>query len=58
MREVFIEIIEQGLEQYQEECSMSHEPNEITKQAIESAQERKNLEKVDDIEDLFKKLSG
>jgi plasmid stability protein len=57
MREVFIEIIEQGLEYYQEICAVPHDPNEITQKAIESVKNKKNLEKTDVVQDLFKKLS-
>ena len=57
MKEIFIEIIEQGLEQYQE-CSESHEPNETTKQAIENINKRKNLKKAASVEELFKKLGA
>jgi hypothetical protein len=56
MREIFVELIEHGLQHYQEECPESHEPNEITRKALESVQDRKGLKKATTVEDLFKKL--
>ena len=41
MREIFIELIEHGLEHYQEECPERHSPNETTKKALEKAHLRK-----------------
>ena len=55
MKEIFVELIEQGLEQYSE-CAQSHIPNEITKEAINTAQKRKGLKKAATVEELFKKL--
>lgn len=55
MREIFVELIEQGLEQYPE-CAQSHAPNEITKKAIENARAKKGLKKAASVEELFKKL--
>jgi DNA polymerase III alpha subunit (gram-positive type) len=55
MREIFIELIERGLETYQE-CSLDHTPNAVTKKAIENARARKGLHKAESVEDLFKKL--
>ena len=57
MRDIFVEILEHGLERYPE-CPKSHEPNETTKQVIEDVRNRKNLEKIDDIKELLKKLSN
>ena len=56
MKEIFIELIERGLETYQE-CSLDHTPNEMTKKAIVNAKTRKGLHKATNIEELFKKLS-
>ncbi len=55
MREVFVELIEHGLEHYQE-CSENHVPNEITKKALEGVKSRKGLKKAKTVEELFKKL--
>jgi hypothetical protein len=55
MREIFVELIERGLDQYAE-CSESHEPNEITKKALENVKKRKNLKKAATVAELFKKL--
>jgi len=55
MREIFIEMIERGLEEYKE-CSEDHTPNKITKKALEDVEARKGLKKVDSVEELFKKL--
>lgn len=55
MREIFVELIERGLEHYQE-CPESHTPNEITKKAIKDAEAKKGLKKALSVEDLFKKL--
>jgi hypothetical protein len=57
MREIFIELIEHGLEHYQKECLVSHDPNKITKKALDDVQDRKKLKKAEDVQDLFKKLS-
>jgi len=57
MREIFVELIEYGLEYY-EKCSENHTPNEITSKALENVENRKGLEKVDTVEELFKKLSS
>lgn len=51
-----ITIIKQELENHQE-CTQSHEPNAITKQALKNVQERKNLKKASSIDTLFKELS-
>ncbi len=56
MREIFIELIEHGLQHYQE-CPEDHTPNEITKKALEKVEARKGLKKTDSVEELFKKLS-
>ena len=55
MREIFVELIERGLEDYQE-CSKNHIPNEVTKKALENTKIRKGLKKADSVEELFKKL--
>ena len=55
MKEIFVEIIEEGLDRYQE-CTASHEPNETTKQSLENAKKGKGLKKATSVEDLFKKL--
>lgn len=55
MREIFIELIERGLENY-EECAESHDPNEVTKKALENVKKRKGLKKASSVADLFKKL--
>ena len=55
MRDVFVEILEKGLEDYVE-CSKDHVPNEITKKAIESVKIKKNLKKATSVEDLFNTL--
>ncbi len=55
MREIFIELIEHGLENYQE-CLESHTPNETTKKVLEKVEARKGLKKADSVEELFKKL--
>jgi len=55
MREIFIELIERGLEHYQD-CPEGHIPNKTTKKAIEDAEARKGLKKTVSVEDLFKKL--
>jgi hypothetical protein len=60
MRDIFNEIIEDGLDRYEEEyeeCRKSHEPNEATKQSLENAKKRKGLKKYASVEELFKKLS-
>jgi hypothetical protein len=56
MREIFVELIEHGLEHYQE-CSESHIPNETTQQALKNVLTKKGLQKTDSVEALFKKLS-
>ncbi len=55
MREIFVELIEHGLEHYQE-CPESHEPNETTKKALENVKARKGLKKAKTVKELFKKL--
>lgn len=55
MREIFIEIIEHGLENYPE-CPQDHSPNETTLKALEDVQNRKGLKKAATVEELFKKL--
>lgn len=55
MREIFVELLEQGLEHYPE-CPKSHIPNEITKKAIENVRGRKGLKKTATVEELFKKI--
>ena len=55
MREIFVELIEHGLEHYQE-CPENHKPNEITRKALENVKTRKGLKKATTVEELFKKL--
>lgn len=55
MRELFVELIEHGLEHYQE-CSEDHTPNEITKNALDKVKAKKGLKKANSVEELFKKL--
>ncbi len=55
MREIFVELIEHGLEHYQE-CPENHTPNEVTKKALENVKTRKGLKKAATVEELFKKL--
>ena len=57
MREIFVELIERGLEEYTE-CPQNHIPNAVTKKALESAKAKKGLQKADSVEDLFKKLDA
>jgi len=57
MREVLVEMLERGLEQYDEACPFSHEPNETTKKALENVKKRKGLKSVSSVDELFKKLS-
>lgn len=56
MREIFVELIEQGLERYNQECPYNHEPNETTKKALANIKKRKGLNKASSVEELFKKL--
>lgn len=56
MRDILIELIERGLESYQE-CLEEHSPNEVTRKALDDAQGRKGLQKATTVEELFKKLS-
>ena len=55
MREVFIELIEHGLEHYQE-CPENHEPNAATRKALENVRTRKGLKRASTVEELIKKL--
>jgi hypothetical protein len=55
MKEIFIELLERGLEAYPD-CPLDHTPNAITKKVIEDVQKRKNLHRAKSVEDLFKKL--
>jgi hypothetical protein len=55
MREIFVELIESGLEQYHD-CLEDHTPNETTKKALENVKKKKGLNKADSVEELFKKL--
>ncbi len=55
MREIFVELIERGLEDYKE-CPEDHTPNEVTKKALTNVENQKGLKKADSVEDLFKKL--
>jgi hypothetical protein len=53
----FFETLERELKQDSQSCPFSHEPNEITKKAIENVKKRKGLKSVSSVEELFKKLS-
>ncbi len=55
MREIFVELIERGLEEYSE-CPKDHTPNEVTKKALDNIKTKKGLQKADTVEELFKKL--
>jgi len=55
MREIFVELIEHGLEEYRE-CPKDHTPNEVTKKALDNIKTKKGLQKADTVEELFKKL--
>lgn len=55
MREIFIELIERGLEDYKK-CPRDHIPNEVTKKALKNVDGRKGLQQIDNIDELFKKL--
>lgn len=55
MRELFTELIERGLENY-EECSFDHTPNEVTKKALENTKNKKGLKKAATIQELFNQL--
>ena len=55
MKEIFVEFIKHGLEDYQE-CPRDHTPNETTKKALENIRKRKGLKKAETIEELLKKL--
>lgn len=59
MRDIFNELIEDGLDRYEEEyeeCKKSHEPNEETRQSLDNIKKRKGLKKASSVADLFKKL--
>jgi hypothetical protein len=56
MREIFIELIERGLDQYQEQPD-GNIPNEVTRKTIEQVKNKKGLKKASSVEELFKKLS-
>jgi hypothetical protein len=56
MREIFVELIERGLEEYKE-CSEDHTPNTVNKKAIENVKSRKGLQAADTVEEFFKKLN-
>ncbi len=55
MRDIFVELIEQGLERY-EECAKDHTPNEVTKKAIESFKTKRGVQRADTVAELFEKL--
>ena len=55
MRDIFVELIERGLEHYQE-CSENHDPNETTRKTLENIKNKKGLKKATTVEELFKKL--
>jgi hypothetical protein len=57
MREIFIELLERGLQNY-EECSQDHTPNETTKKAIKNAALKKNRVEASSVEELFEKLTS
>jgi mRNA interferase YafQ len=56
MREIFITLIERGLEEYQA-CPYSHKPNEGTLETIENIEKGKGLRKAASVDELFEKLS-
>jgi len=56
MREIFVELIERGLEGYPE-CSHEHTPNEVTQKALENVHASKGLQKAYTVEELIKKLN-
>lgn len=56
MREMLVEFIENGLEEYQE-CPLDHTPNEVTRKSLANIEAKKGLKKAKSVEDLFKKLS-
>lgn len=55
MREIFVELIERGLEHY-EECSRDHTPNEVTKKAIESSKNKRGAKRANTVAELFDQL--
>lgn len=56
MRKIFIQPLEHELE-HDQECPKSHEPNKITKRALENVEKGKGLHTAATIEDLFKTLN-
>lgn len=57
MREVFIDLIERGLENYQE-CREDHTPNEKTAKALSELKDKGKHKKASSLEDLFEQLKG
>jgi len=57
MKEVFIELIEKGLETYSE-CSQDHTPNQITINALKKLNNKKDHQKAISLDDLFEQLKA
>jgi predicted DNA-binding protein len=56
MSEMVVELVERGLEQY-EEYSFNHEPNATTRKSLENIRKRKGLKKASTVEELFNELA-
>lgn len=59
MRAMVLEFIDDGLSHYNEEklvCNRSHVPNKKTIRAIKDSENEKNLVKIKNARDIFKKL--
>ena len=56
MKEVFIEFIENGLEECHE-CLEYREPNEVTKKAIEESFKKTRTRRAKTVKELFEKLA-
>ena len=56
MREILVQLIEQGLKKYRE-CLEDHTPNTITTKILDNVQKKKGFKKAYSVEELFKKLS-
>lgn len=56
MREIFVELIEHGLEHYQEDCPYDHAPNEVTKRALDRVKNKKGLKAADSLQDILDSL--
>ena len=55
MRELFVELIKNGMAFY-EECSYDHTPNEETIKVIKDAEADKNLHSAGSVKELFEML--